>query len=104
VVATGNAAVEACAAAAAAGAPYDLLLMDLHMPGGDGIAAARAIRAMETARGGRRLPIFALTATAFDEDRAASLAAGMDGFLIKPLDRRQLMQVLARVSAAALAA
>jgi CheY-like chemotaxis protein len=56
---------------------------------------------MEAERGGRRLPVFALTATVFDEDRAASLAAGMDGFLVKPLDRRQLVEVLARVSAAA---
>jgi CheY-like chemotaxis protein len=101
VVATGDAAVEACVAAQADGSPYDLLLMDLHMPGGDGIEAARRIRTMEAARGGRRLPVFALTATAFDEDRAASLATGMDGFLIKPLERRQLLEVLARVSAAA---
>ena len=49
-------------------------------------------------RGARRVPIFALTANAFPEDRAASLAAGMDGFLIKPLERRQLMEILARVS------
>jgi PAS domain S-box-containing protein len=101
LVATGDAAVKAWRAAQAAGDLFDLLLMDLHMPGGDGLAAARAIRAMEREQGGRRLPIFALTANAFDEDRAASQAAGMDGFLVKPLDRRQLLNVLARISAAA---
>jgi CheY-like chemotaxis protein len=75
--------------------------MDLHMPGGDGIEAAKRIRAMEAAGDGRRLPIFALTATALDEDRITSLAAGMDGFLVKPLDRGQLTDILARLSAAA---
>jgi CheY-like chemotaxis protein len=102
VVRTGDAAVEACRAAQAAGGRYDLLLMDLHMPGGGGgIEATRRIRAMEADGGARRLPVFALTASVFDEDRAASLAAGMDGFLSKPFDRRQLIEVLARVSTAA---
>jgi PAS domain S-box-containing protein len=101
VVGTGDAAVDAWRAARATKEPYDLLLMDLQMPGGGGIEAVRRIRAVETQEGGRRLPIFALTATVFDEDRAASLAAGMDGFLIKPLDRRQLLQVLAGMPSAA---
>jgi PAS domain S-box-containing protein len=105
VVGTGDAAVDAWRAARSTKAPYDLLLMDLQMPGGGGIEAVRRIRAVEAQEGGRRLPIFALTATVFDENRAASLAAGMDGFLIKPLDRRQLLQVLAgEPSAARLAA
>ena len=98
VVASGDAVVEAWHTRETAGAPYDLLLMDLHMPGTDGIEAARTIRGLEVERGARRVPIFALTANAFPEDRAASLAAGMDGFLIKPLERRQLMEILARVS------
>ena len=55
---------------------------------------------MEAQQGGRCLPVFAL-ATAFDDDRAASVAAGMDSFLIKPLDRRQLIEALAGMSAAA---
>jgi len=101
VVATGDAAVEAYFAAAAAGDPYDLLLMDLHMPGGDGIEAVRRIRALEAQRGAHRAPVFALTANAFDEDRAACLAAGMDGFLVKPLERARLLDVLAEVAAAA---
>ena len=99
VVGTGDAAVEGWVAARSRNEPYDLLLMDLQMPGGGGIEAVRRIRALEAQEGSRRLPIFAITATAFDEDRAASLAAGMDGFLIKPLDRRQILQALAKVPA-----
>jgi CheY-like chemotaxis protein len=98
VVTSGDAAVEAWRACQAAGAPFELLLMDLHMPDSDGIAAARAIRTLEAERGTRRVPIFALTANAFEESRASSLAAGMDGFLTKPLERRQLIEILARVA------
>jgi CheY-like chemotaxis protein len=61
----------------------------------------RRIRTLEAERGAPRLPVFALTANAFEEDRAACLAAGMDGFLVKPLERAQLLEVLAQVSAAA---
>jgi CheY-like chemotaxis protein len=104
VVATGEAAVAAWEAAQAAGTPYALVLMDVHMPGSDGIEAARRIRAAETERGARRTPIIALTANALDEDRDACLAAGMDGFLTKPLDREQLTAALAAVSARRLAA
>jgi CheY-like chemotaxis protein len=80
--------------------------MDLHMPGSDGIEAARRIRAAEAQSPdcGERTPIIALTANAFDEDRAACLAAGMDGFLTKPLDRERLAAALASTTAAALAA
>jgi CheY-like chemotaxis protein len=100
VVTSGNAAVEAYLAAAAAGDRYDLLLMDLHMPGCDGIEAVRRIRAAEAQQGTCRVRIFALTANAVEEDRAACLAAGMDGFLIKPLERRQLIDIFAEISAA----
>jgi CheY-like chemotaxis protein len=65
------------------------------MPGSDGIEAARRIRAAESERTARRTPIIALTANALDEDRDACLAAGMDGFLTKPLDRERLMNALA---------
>ena len=91
--ANGAEALAAWHAARAAGMPYDLVLMDLHMPGTDGIEAARRMR-MAEADNGRRTPIIALTANAFAEDREACLAAGMDGFLVKPLDREQLAAVL----------
>ncbi|TMJ28976.1 MAG: response regulator [Alphaproteobacteria bacterium] len=101
VVATGDAAVEEWLNAHARQRPYDLVLMDLQMPRGGGIEAVRRIRALEAQHGARRVPIFALTATAFDEDRTASLEAGMNGFLVKPLDRGQLNDALAGLSAAA---
>src|SRR5262245_10384725 len=95
LAASGDAAVAAWQGAQAAGTPYDLVLMDLHMPGSDGIAAARRIRALEGEQGLRRTPIVALTANAFDEDRDACRDAGMDGFLTKPLDRERLAATLA---------
>ncbi len=105
VVPNGETALAAWLNADTAGAPYDLVLMDLHMPGSDGIAAARSIRAIEAERGTRRTPIIALTANALEEDRDACIAAGMDGFLTKPLDRQRLAaaltELLARASLAA---
>jgi PAS domain S-box-containing protein len=98
---SGAAAVDAWLAARAAGEPFGLVLMDVHMPGSDGIEATRRIRAVEAERGGPRTPIIALTANAFDEDRDACSAAGMDGFLTKPLDRERLAAALATATAAA---
>ena len=95
MVANGAAAVAAWRAAQAAGTPYDIVLMDVQMPGVDGIEATRQIRAAETEASLRRTPIVALTANAFAEDREACLAAGMDEFLVKPLDRDRLAAVLA---------
>jgi CheY-like chemotaxis protein len=96
VLATNGAqAVDSWLAARAAGEPYDLVLMDVHMPEVDGIAATRRIRAAEEAAGGARTPIVALTANAFSDDRDACLAAGMDAFLTKPLDRERLAELLA---------
>ena len=95
MAATGGDAVAAFIAARAAGAPFDLVLMDLHMPGMDGIEAARRMRAAET--DGRRTPIVALSADAFPESRGACLAAGMDGFVTKPLDRERLAAALAQL-------
>ena len=88
-------------AAASAGTPYDLVLMDVHMPELDGLDATRRIRAAEAAMGLRRTRIVALTANAFGEDREACLAAGMDDFLVKPLDRDRLAAVLAERAALA---
>ncbi len=86
--------MESFQAAHSAGLPYDLILMDVRMPGIDGLEATRRIRAAEQASGARRTPIIALTANAFPEHREACLAAGMDGFLSKPLDREKLAALL----------
>jgi signal transduction histidine kinase/CheY-like chemotaxis protein len=98
MAATGGEAVAAFMTAEAAGAPFDLVLLDLHMPGMDGTEAARRMRAAE--RDGRRTPIIALTADAGAESREACLAAGMDGFVTKPLDREQLVAALAQIAPA----
>jgi CheY-like chemotaxis protein len=91
VVAVGNGAE---AFAALQEAPYDLVLMDVHMPVMDGFEATRAIRAL----GGRFLetPIIALTAAAMEEDRRACKNAGMNDFITKPLDPAMLSSVLER--------
>ncbi len=104
MAADGAAAIDSWLTARAAGAPYDRVLMDLHMPGVDGLEAVRRIRAVEAEEGGARTPVIALTANASAEDRETCLAAGMDEFLIKPLDRERLAAALAATDKAALAA
>jgi signal transduction histidine kinase/DNA-binding response OmpR family regulator len=99
VVDDGAQAVDAWAAAQAAGRPFDLVLMDLHMPKLDGLRAAARIRAIESEAGTPATAIVALTANASAEDRDACLAAGMQGFLSKPVDRDQLVDTLARLAA-----
>jgi CheY-like chemotaxis protein len=101
---TGDAAVEAWRTAQADDARFDLVLMDLHMPGSDGLAATRRIRALEAECAAERTPVIALTANALEEDRDACLAAGMDGVLTKPLDRERLVAALEMISAKSLAA
>ncbi|MFN7938174.1 MAG: response regulator [Bryobacteraceae bacterium] len=71
---------------------YDLVLLDVQMPGVDGLEAARRIRASEAAH----IPIVALTATATVEDREACFQAGMDGYLSKPLTLNALRDALHR--------
>jgi PAS domain S-box-containing protein len=100
VAASGEAALEHWHAARAAGAPYDLVLMDMHMPGVDGLQATRRIRAVEADAGEPRVPIVALTASALPEDREACLAAGMDDCLVKPLDLERVAAMIATLPAA----
>ncbi len=104
IAGTGAAAVESWLAARAAGMPFDRVLMDLHMPGMDGLEATRRIRTLEAELEALRTPILALTANASSEDREACLAAGMDGFLVKPFDRERLAAALADSARSALAA
>lgn len=73
---------------------FDLALLDVQMPGKDGKEVTRELRSLEQQRGAGRLPVAALTAQAFDSDREACLAAGMDFFLTKPLRREELLQIL----------
>lgn len=100
IVGDGRRAVEAWDAADNTGTPFDLVLMDVQMPILDGLEAARQIRTQEAERARQRVPILALTANTLAEDRAACLAAGMDGFLIKPVDPDKLAEILANVSVA----
>ena len=70
---------------------FDLILMDMRMPGLSGEQTARRLRAEGVAT-----PIVALTANAFEDDRHACLASGMDDFLVKPLSPDALRAVLTR--------
>ena len=76
------------------GAPYDIVFMDCSMPVMDGYDATRAIRQQEA--GERRLPIVAMTAHAMDGDRQKCLDAGMDDYVAKPIQRKNVEAVLAR--------
>ena len=75
-------------------APFDVILMDVRMPGLDGMEATRRIRKLEDETGAPRVRIVALTANAFEEDRRACMAAGIDDFLTKPVDLAQLARGL----------
>ena len=73
---------------------YDLIFMDMRMPQMDGLIATRKIRAMDHASKG--LPIVALTANAFDDDRNACFDAGMNDFMTKPVSAEELSEMVAR--------
>jgi PAS domain S-box-containing protein len=99
ITTNGEQALESWLAAKSAGTPYDLVLMDIQMPQLDGIATTKRIRGLEAGQPGRQTPILALTANTLVEDRYACFEAGMDGFLIKPLDREKLAEALAALAA-----
>ena len=73
---------------------YDLMLADLQMPDMDGFELARCLRTEEASTGRARLPILAVTASALESEEERSRAAGMDGFIIKPLGIEQLKATL----------
>ncbi|WP_426438250.1 response regulator [Bradyrhizobium genosp. P] len=99
ITTNGEQAMESWLSAKSAGTPYDLVLMDIQMPRLNGIETTKQIRALEAAQSGRQTPILALTANTLVEDRYACFEAGMDGFLIKPLDREKLEEALAGLAA-----
>jgi PAS domain S-box-containing protein len=94
ITTNGEEALESWLSAKAAGTPYDLVLMDIQMPQLNGIETTKRMRTLEAGEPGNRTPILALTANTLVEDRYACFEAGMDGFLIKPLDREKLAEAL----------
>ncbi|MDO4484357.1 MAG: response regulator [Clostridia bacterium] len=72
---------------------YDLILMDIQMPNMDGYKATEKIRRMPDAAKAN-IPIIAMTANAFDEDKHNAMAAGMNGHLSKPIDIGKMMDML----------
>ena len=79
------------------GETFDLVLMDVQMPEMDGFTATRAIRAAEQDTG-RHIPVFAMTAHAMKGDRELCLAAGMDGYITKPVSRQDIADAIAGIS------
>jgi two-component system sensor histidine kinase/response regulator len=77
---------------------FDFILMDVQLPSMDGLEVTRRIRAEEPL--GRHTPIVAMTARTMPGDRERCLAAGMDDYLSKPMDRIELLAIIERVSAA----
>ena len=73
--------------------------MDVHMPGMDGLAATRALRAWEQAEGHARTPVVALTASAMAEDVQRALEAGCDAHVAKPVKKATLLEAIDRYAA-----
>jgi len=94
VAGDGTEAVEKMRCASAG--QYDLILMDIQMPRMDGYEATRRIRAMEDPAKAN-IPIYAMTANAFEEDRQKALDAGLNGHIAKPIDIAMLMKLLSEI-------
>jgi two-component system sensor histidine kinase/response regulator len=77
-------------------APFDLILMDVQMPDVDGFAATQEIRKWEQGRNSH-IPIVAITAHTMKGDRESCVAAGMDGYIAKPIDPGELQRVIEEV-------
>ena len=88
VAENGQAALNACATQR-----FDLILMDIQMPGMDGLEATAAIRKKEISTGAH-MPIIAMTAHALTGDRERCLAAGMDGYVSKPIRTAELFSAI----------
>lgn len=74
---------------------YDMILMDIQMPHMDGYEATKVIRRLEDRRA--EIPIVAMTANAFEEDRKAAFAAGMNGHVAKPIEISRLLETMAKL-------
>jgi CheY-like chemotaxis protein len=92
IVSDGGAVMEALSTSG-----FELILMDIQMPELDGLQVTRKVRAMEK-ESGRHVPIVAMTAHATEADKQRCREAGMDDFVSKPIDVRDLLQVVAQVS------
>ncbi|MBR7620316.1 response regulator [Phenylobacterium sp. 20VBR1] len=86
---SGTAAIEAWE-----GGTWSAILMDIHMPGMDGLDATREIRAREQAGGRAHIPIIAVTASVLSHETDAYFAAGMDDFIAKPIELARLLSIL----------
>ena len=76
---------------------FDVILMDIMMPKMNGYEATKVIRTMDDRPDGRIIPVIAMTANAFAEDVQASIDAGMDAHLSKPMDMDEVVKTVARV-------
>ena len=73
---------------------FDVILMDIMMPEMNGYEATKAIRSLDARPDGRTIPIIAMTANAFSEDKQNALASGMNGHIAKPVDISKLMEII----------
>ncbi|MGA8832880.1 MAG: response regulator, partial [Desulfomonilaceae bacterium] len=76
---------------------FDIILMDVQMPGMDGLEATQAIRTRESLTGRPRIPIIAMTAYAMAGDRERCFEAGMDGYVSKPINTQELFETIENV-------